>query len=434
MGRPGGYVGDVRQPDSSLRERRTATLPEPVTRICIVALLLLARGTFAQDPAQPPAAVPSPADWRAEVDKACTSPRYGLRLAASKKIAQAGAAAVPAIRAFATDKSKDALPVALVEAIADGGGNDEAVLSLLEEWAKDREFFWRAQALKGLAVRSKDKAIAERCKQLFAAHENDAAWLVRVYARFGLNSVAATSHDRPAPGPESIDRAVEPSADPRAVVKLAALDLAHGFAPEPWILLAALGDERTFLGDPWGRRSAQEAFTALQAWLGDGCGYRVDASFADNRAAIAKLLQLVNAKYQKPIAAPTHLTDPAVAFSGGLEILSCRNGDLFLRWTADGRLHLGLTDDYAVVLPATAWQQLADSATRLDLEPQTGIVVCDRLRLQFDHDRGHGVIAPGALPAPVATWLEQLAAAIDAAGNYRLAAALRLRLQQFASH
>jgi hypothetical protein len=133
------------------------------------------------------------------------------------------------------------------------------------------------------------------------------------------------------------------------------------------------------------------------------------------------------------IGAPAHLVDPAVTFTGGIEILSCRNGDLFLRWTADGHLHVGLEDKKTVALPAAAWKQLSDGAAALHLDPQTGVVICDKLRLMLGHDGGHGVIAPAAMPAAVADWLKQLGAAIEEAGDHALATALHDRLQQFAA-
>lgn len=103
-----------------------------------------------------------------------------------QKVAQAGDAAVPAVREFAATHGKDALPAAMVEAIVDLGGNGEAVLALLTDWASDRDFYWRAQAMKGLAVRSKEPLLGARFRQLFAAHEQDAAWLMRVYAQLGF--------------------------------------------------------------------------------------------------------------------------------------------------------------------------------------------------------------------------------------------------------
>jgi hypothetical protein len=386
----------------------------PMDRRAVLAPFAFAALVAAQD---------APTDWQKEVEKACNSPRYGLRLAASKKIAQAGDAAVPAVRAFSKDKSKDALPVALVEAFADLGGNSEPVLALLEEWSKDREFFWRAQALKGLWLRSEAPAMYRRFKPLFDSLQKDPAWLVAVYADLPIVENWGGSFYNAAP---------RGGDDPRAKTKFAAMVRQWDDYSAPY-LIEALGDERTFLGDPWGRRRAQEAFTALRARLGDGCGYLLDAKYADNEAAIARLIDLAAAKFPKhdKLGPPAHLTDPAIPFAGGLVILSCRNGDLFVRWTADGQVHVGLEDEKTVALPAAAWKRLSDGAAALQIPAQSGVVICDNLRLVLGHDGGDGKVAPGSLPPAVADWLKQLGAAIEEAGDRALATALHDRLQQF---
>lgn len=260
----------------------------------LTALTCTSAIVFAHEPQEP-------AQWGADVVRACTSQRFGLRLAASKKVAQAGDAAVPAVREFAATHGKDALPAAMVEAIVDLGGNGEAVLALLTDWASDRDFYWRAQAMKGLAVRSKEPLLGARFRQLFAAHEQDAAWLMRVYAQLGF-ALAEKSATAAEATPGDVVRAKE--LDPRASTKLAALRSQHGLPFAPAHLMDALGDERTFLGDPWGRRRAQEACTALQNWLGADGGYRSDASFAENRAAIDQLLKLARCKTNLALLAP----------------------------------------------------------------------------------------------------------------------------------
>ena len=70
-------------------------------------------------------------DWSKHVEKACTSPRYGLRLAAAKKVAQGGDAAIPAVLAWTEKNGVNTLPVALVEAIADSGGDGQLQLDAL---------------------------------------------------------------------------------------------------------------------------------------------------------------------------------------------------------------------------------------------------------------------------------------------------------------
>ena len=81
-----------------------------------VASPLLALWPSAQDPAT--------ADWTKDVERAFTSPRYGLRLAAARKVAKAGDPAVPAVRAFAQQQGANAVPSALVDAYADDAPPD----------------------------------------------------------------------------------------------------------------------------------------------------------------------------------------------------------------------------------------------------------------------------------------------------------------------
>lgn len=410
-----------------------------VAAVVVPALALLA-GTarsLAQTDAAPAAAPASDAttvDWSQEVARACTHPRYGLRLAAGRRVAAAGDTAVPAIRAFAEAHGLAAIPVALVEALADGGGDGAALLDLLATWAQDRDFAWRGQAMKGLLLRSTQPPLGERFRSVFDAHAADPAWLSRTYALLGLNVVWPPPADAPMPGDTPLvhpgDRDDD---DPRVAVRFASSaarlpGLRDALRPAiDQRLVAALGDERTFLGDPWGRRRAVEAFAALRELHGRDWGYRADASHADNRAALAAIAADLG------VAVPPQLGDPALPFVGGLEVLSCRNGDLFLRWTADGRVLGGPTPDAMAMcwLDSAKWRKLSAAATDVNLPAQSGVVICDKLRIQLDPDRPQAAVAPGSLPAAAADWLKQLAAAIEEAEEPALAGALRARLTQF---
>lgn len=367
-------------------------------------------------------------DLAADVQKACTSPRLGLRIAASRKVAAAGDAAVPAVRGFVREHGQEQLPVALVEAIADHAGNGEAVLGLLEDWTADRDFFWRAQALRGLALRAPQlPQLRQRLLALFCRDADDPAWLTRVFARLGRELLRPTGEVGKEPAAET---------DPRALRKLAVLRLELGQLPPLQPLLDALVDERGFLGDPWGRRAGLEAWKALQRWLGDDCGYRPEASAAANAAALQRLQQALAARSGQQLVAPVPQRDRTPELAGGVEVLSCRNGDLFVGWTAGGTLRLGL-EQRELPLATDRWQQLRAAAAELALPPQSGVVICDRLILVAGGGPGAqamaAAVAPAALPAAAAAWLKQLAAAIEEAGDAAAAAALRDRLAQFAA-
>lgn len=381
----------------------------------MLRLLTVAFAAFAvaQDTA------PVPTDWAKDVDRACTSPRIGLRIAAAKKVATAGAAAIPALQAWVATNGANALPVTLVEAFADHGGNDAAVLELLGAWATDVEFYWRAQALRGLALRR----LAPH-RPLFARGANDPAWLYRTWARIGL-WVA----DQPLVGGPVLDGLLDP--DPRAQVKLAAWLFSNGENAGAGILMGALCDERTFLGDPWGRRRCREALTALQTKITGNLEFDADKDTRENIESLSRIHSWFIDRAHARVPEPVPITDTGRAFVGGIEIASCRHGDLLLRWTADGFVWPGLAETRSVRLPPTTWQKLWQERTALQLDQQVGVVICDKLRLQLDEPAVHAAVAPAALPKAAADWLKQLAAAIEEGGDRDLAEQLRTRLRQF---
>jgi hypothetical protein len=69
----------------------------------------------------------------------------------------------------------------------------------------------------------------------------------------------------------------------------------------------------------------------------------------------------------------------------------------------------------------------------MQLPPQNGVVICDKMRIQIRPDLPQSAVAPESLPTPAAEWLKQLAAAIEESGQTPLADALRQRLGQFVS-
>lgn len=410
---------------STIRSRASSTL----------AAVLAATACAAQE-------VATEQDWGKHVERACSSPRYGIRLAAAKKVAQGGDAAIPFVRAWIDKHGVDAMPVALVEAIADDGGDGAAVVDTLRAWASDRDFYWRAQALRGLAIRgNKDETLRAKLAPLFAAHVDDPAWLMRTFARWAADD---PSHDFDVETAQG-EAVRAPETDPRARTMLAAL---RGDARE---LFAALGDARTFLGDPWGKRRASEAIATLKKLLGTDGGYRVDdnaagaslpdaaragslvGAEADRWAATQRLAQAIADKDGggKPEARAE--TDPRLTFLGGIELLSCKNGDLFLCWTADGLVQGGASPDCPIStqIAPSAWGPLLRTSTTATLPAQNGVVVCDKVRIQLRPDLAQAVVAPASLPEPMAEWLKQLAAAIEESAQKPLADALRQRLEQF---
>lgn len=388
---------------------------------CLLLPGLFLLACHAQEPATPTADA-AVTDWRAEVERACTSPRYGLRLGAARKVAAAGDAAVPAIRAFADQHGSNAIPQALVDAIADQAATSGAATrALLASWANDQAFYWRPHALRGIAE-ARDPAHLPLCARLLA----DPAWLVRVYA-----AAAHFVPGQPLAGGPALDGLGDP--DPRAQVKLAAWLLGNGETAGVPLLVQALGDARTFLGDPWGQRRAQEAFAALKRWLGSDFGYRSEVDLETNDEALARLQTALQERHGIAVERPLPIEDLGHRYVGGIEVLSCRHGDLFLRWTAGGNVVVGLDERRSLALRPAAWTALDATRTGLQLDPAVGVVICDSMRLRWSAPDLHSRIAPASLPEAAVAWLKQFAAAIEEAGDAALAEGLRTRLAQFAS-
>lgn len=365
---------------------------------------------------------PTATDWTKEVERACTSPRYGLRLAAARKVAKAGGAAVAAVRQFAERQGLNTVPAALVDAYADEAPADAAVIQLLVDWANDRDFYWRASAMRGLALRvTQAGERRDELARLCRAFHDDPAWLMRTNARFGT---VLAGDDTAMALPES---------DPRARARLPLLLLQQGKVPPLQPLLDALADERTFQEVPWGAQVANEVHRALKAWLGDAHPLATGGSFADTRTALQAMLAACATKSGQDLTLPTVRTDGATTFAGGFELLSCKHGDQFVQWTEGGVVHFGIDASVPVRLPAPTWDALTKERTNLAIAETMGVVVCDSLRLRWAEPKVHAKAAPASLPTEVANWLKRLAQAIEEAGEPRLAAALREGIEQFAT-
>ncbi|MCR9244267.1 MAG: hypothetical protein NXI31_04490 [bacterium] len=362
-------------------------------------------------PAQDPAT-----DWHKVVNKAATSRRYGLRLAAAKKIAKAGAAAIPAVDAYAERNGRNALPLAIVDAISKAETVGPAVFDQLIDWAEDRDFYWRPYAFLGLARRA---PLAEARKaeltELFTAHRDDPAWLVATHSRFGLVMLGAGD---PSPRPDD---------DPRLAARLAQLLLRAGKPTDLQPLVDALANERTFLGMPWGQQEARESNKAIRAVLGDDHPGRIE----DKNAAIAAVRAALTKRFGQELKQPTIVRDAAIELVGGIESLSCKSGDLFLQWTADGQLYAGIDARPAGQLPTAAWQELSKQRTELPIDKSLGMVICDALRLKWSDPALEVRFAPSSLPEPGTVWFERLANALATADKKDLAAAIRESVEQF---
>lgn len=355
---------------------------------------------------------PSSDEWARHVDKACTASRFGIRVAAARKVASGGDLAVPAVRAWEGEHGRNAIPSSLVDAIADEHADGPEVRGLLKEWARDADFYWRSAAMRGLAL-GQDEAL----RPLFESYADDPSWLTRVHARLGLHLL----------DPE---RAIAPDPDPRAAVRLTRLLLENDRTPPLQPLLDALVDERTFLGVPWGARLGQEANQALRRWLGDDYP---DPNPDDKAGSVARLRETAEKKSGQSLAQPEPRSDQVDGIVGGIEILSCKNGDQFVQWDADGNLHFGIDGSHSAPPPTPARTELLQKPTPLALDGDLGVVVCDSMRVRLDASGTHVKVAPESLPTNATSWLQQLADKLEEQGADALAADLRKGVEQFAT-
>ncbi len=405
-------------------------------------------------------AAPAEPDWDEVLAQAVDSPRFAIRRAATGKLARAGAEAIPAILRFEKDRGRNELPLELVDALARSDARSAELMTLLRSWADDREFYWRAQALGGLARRGDAPSDGSR----FLTAAEDPSHLMRIEAVHGRLRIAPgfrlPESEQPQIPPTmhnsladwNLDfarRTLEAEDDPRARLRMALLLYAAGDGSQLGeVFVAADRVDAMWLDDPWGAREAVFAVRELRRLGAEDFSAALSKDLEERiqgRAALAAfVIQAggVVAEDEQPADSP--------AWSGGLEIRSCRNGDLYLRWTDDGRLGLGLAPGPADLLrvPTEAlrsWRnqrpaEMAGSAVH-------GRLICDFVRIldpasnepdgEADEDRVtpgiHRKCAPGATPEPLADWLKTLAPVLEENDVEPLADRLRARLPQFVS-
>ena len=360
---------------------------------------------------------PDQADWTKHVRKACESRRYGIRLAAAKRVAGGGDAAIGAITAYTKDKGQNAIPSSLVDKIADAKKHQPKITALLTTWANDQTFYWRSAAMRGLALRAGAAANEhDAWAKLFGRYTNDPAWLMRTHARFGAELIGRS------------DAKQQPELDPRARVRLARMLLDNGQLPALQPLIDGLADERTFLGIPWGARLGQESSKALSRWLA--------ADFpkltgGDTLESVAAIIAAAKKKSGQSLTMPKLLEDADHGITGGFEIASCKFGDQFVQWSADGTVRFGIDGSRTAKLPADKWQELLQQQSAIALEANAGIVVCDKLQMVLVDAKIRVDIAPKSLPEPALDWLKRLALRVEEANETAIAANLRRGLGQF---
>ncbi|MGE0143679.1 MAG: HEAT repeat domain-containing protein [Planctomycetota bacterium] len=383
----------------------------------VVSLFALAVSGAAQD---------SP-DFARDLDNAIGHKRFAVRRAAAGKLAAAGDAAVPTLRSWLAEHDRNDLPLEVIDAIARHEPSGPATRDLLRELAKDREFYWRSHALSGL-VRALDPADRAR----FRAAIDDPAHLFRIEGARGLIGLGF------ADGDESAVISLVSDHDPRVRLRVALALFGMGdrrAATE--IALAIAGSSRVFLDDPFGAREATEAIRGLRDLGVDVEGLDADDATARS-AARARVFHVLGVKQDTlDVAASVgSLREPEgmAAVDGGLELRSCVRGDLFLRWTADGRFFEGLGPIREFSVPLEDWAAVRRELSELAGTAVHGVVICDYLRLRAavkDDTLAHHKCAPRAVPETLAAWLKRLLAILEKDGDGANSQPLADRLTQF---
>lgn len=390
-----------------------------------IAGVVLATAAAAQP--EPAADSRGATDWRAAVEKAVAHSRYAVRRAAAGEIARAGDAAVDAIRAHAEQHGDETLPLTLVDAIARSDAGGPATEALLFAWARNREFYWRAQALDGLARRAERGDLIP----VFHAAIGDPAWLYRVAGARGLMAVGDPPHREIAANLLGDD-------DPRVRLRIGLLLLEQGDPRAPGVVLHAFGRDAHFLDDPWGKREEQFALGEVRRITGRD--FDLAATDAAARDAARREFLTFTGADAAAVEAARAASGEAVDAVVGIEVRSCRNGDLFVRADATGRVWTGLDPLREVALDEGGRARTRKLLGRVAI-PGTAVhgnVVCDYIRVFVRDPLSHHKAAPGALPAALELWLKEIVATLeeDAAeartgAGEAVAAAIAGRLGQF---
>ncbi|MBK8980163.1 MAG: hypothetical protein IPM29_30040 [Planctomycetes bacterium] len=391
--------------------------------LSLVAAPLRTEGEAPQDPPQ------QDPDWATVVEQAVGHPRFAVRRAATGRLVAAGDAAIPALVAYQREHGRDAVPLELVDALGRATGGGPATVALLTDWAADPRFFWRSQALGGLARRAVGAA-----EPLFAAAVGDPSHLQRIEGVAGLLALDPAASGDPAarPGRRAAAVLLATHPDPRARLRVALLLLERGDPTGVPEVLATILDRAgaVWLDDPFGAREAVFAVRELRRLgAGDFRGALAEPGDEREQGRAAVLGWAATQGVGGAPAAAAAVAEPD--WVGGLEIRSCRLGDLFLRWTADGTVSEGLGAGWRGTLDrAVDPERFAALRESLHAFPGTAVhgqVICDYLRV-LDPLRGepraHHKCAPGAVPAELQRWLRDLAGAL---GDHPL----RSRLPQF---
>ena len=265
--------------------------------------------------------------------------RLPVRPQAARRLVGMGPVAVERLLAECGEDGADmeGLGQHLVEALADAG--DDRLRRLLWSRVSDLEFAWRAPAARGLA-----RAPQEGERARFVGFTRDRLSEVR---RAGAEALGALDHDEEQLA--SVRRRLQDlTVDPRGRVRRAAaaalVDL--GSPVNLFNLTLELAREDDYFGVRFGEAARFEALRLLEARLEGELDFAAEDSPSSeaNAAALddlrARILEL-SGGLMPMVAATAMPGGPTDGDVLGLELRSCRAGELFLRWNDRDQLLVG---------------------------------------------------------------------------------------------
>lgn len=235
----------------------------------------------------------------------------------------------------------------------------------LDLWSsvEDPEFPWRPAASRSIATTAKER---ERAKFLELLQDPLAA--VRAAALRALETL----------GKPAVKTVKPLLSDPDARVRRAAAQLLDLWG-ERWALAWLFQElQRTdrYFEEETGKAARFAALKILNKRLGSRFGYRADLSpdLPENRVAYEKLLTHWKELVKGPIPDLPRVAQAGPRIEGvrlGLEVRSCRKGELALRWTDRDELLIGRGNPRVLPLPPGTVKRLESEARSLLLKGKT---------------------------------------------------------------
>ncbi len=358
--------------------RRRSAMSSSGILLCGLCSLAPVMGR-AQETAAPSSA-PSASDTEAAIERALDRARTGspaVRPQAARRLLQWGSlAAERVLREMGED------PAQLVRLGPDliavlGEFHDARIRDRLWSATLKPDFPYRgaaARTLAGTAAAPIDPS--PECAR-FEALLTDVLPEVRVAAADALKSTGRADLERRL-------RGLLEDPNDRVRRKAACVIFDRGDRSAAFWLLEDLRRCDAFFELDTGRSARTESLQLLQGRLSDLGGYDLGRSAADpeNLAALQAVQELILGNDDPPQLPRIALAAvPSTGDLVGLEVRSCRHGELFLRWNASGGLLVGTGNPAAVALPVASIEKIAalarEAAAALGDRHFFGIPGCD---------------------------------------------------------